>query len=293
MSDFKRTARGLNNQHLFYNVDLIVFVEGGSKSYTKAEVYSGEHSNETEDIIFWRNLFSIFKQEKKVKFKSVGSKSTIKDIVVDILDGKLQTVIVAMDNEFDEILKQRIQHPNVLYTYGYSWENDIWNEKVIKGIIEELTAIKIENNDIEKNFRSFLKSLKIAVYADGYLFKKSSSFFPRKTGYLFCVDCNTTDLPVIKEIEINKKLIEKGLNKKALYSFGSRNSINTLKFCFGHLLADYCFQLIFTYLKTRHALTGLRKEIIYRMSINKFFQLGFNSGPMFNYYETLFGKTIV
>jgi hypothetical protein len=179
MSNFRRTINGLNNQHLFHNVDIIVFVEGGDKSYNKDEVYSGLFHSETEDIIFWKNLFAIFNSGKKVKFKSVGSKTTIKEILLDIVDGKLQTVMVAMDNEFDEILKKRVSHPNVFYTYGYSWENDAWNEIVIKSIIEELTAVKIENDDVKINFNSFLKSLKIAVYADGYLFKKSSSFFPR------------------------------------------------------------------------------------------------------------------
>jgi hypothetical protein len=293
MSDFRRTINGLNNQHLFHDVDIIVFVEGGDKSYTKAEVYSGMFHNETEDIIFWRNIFTIFNSGKKVKFKSVGSKATIKEILLDIVDGRLQTVMVAMDNEFDEILKKRIIHPNVFYTYGYSWENDAWNEIVIKSIIEELTAVRIENDDVKTNFNSFLKSLKIAVYADGYLFKRSSSFFPRKTGHLFCVECNSMDLPKIKTIEINNRLVAKGLNKKRLYSFGSKYSIDTRKFCFGHLLADYCCQLILNYLKNRHALMNLRKEIIYRMSINKFFQLCFNDGYIYDYYKLQFERNVI
>ena len=292
MSGFKRSVSGLNNQHLFYNVDLIVFVEGGNQSFSKAEVYSGSYHTETEDIIFWRNLFSIFKNTKKIKFKSVGSKTTIKEIVLDIVNGKLQTVMVAMDNEFDEILKQRIEHPNVFYTYGYSWENDVWNHIVIRSIIEELSAVKIETDEIEQNFRSFLKSLKLAVYADGYLFKKASSFFPRRAGVLFCVECTSLDLPTIKGVEITNKIAEKGLKKNLYTRFlsGNRHSIDTLKFCFGHLLADYCCQVIFSYLTIRHNLTGVRKDIIYRMGINKSFQLTFNGSPIHDYYEAQFNK---
>jgi hypothetical protein len=287
MSDFKRTNNGLNNQHLFYDVDLIVFVEGG-KSFSISEVYAGSFHSETEDIIFWRNIFSKFNTQKKIKFKSVGSKSTIKEIALDIVNDKLQTVIVAMDNEFDEMLKQRFDHPNVYYTYGYSWENDVWNELVIKSIIEELSAIRIEHDDIKENFYSFLRSLKLAVYADGYLFKRASSFFPRQTGHLFCVECNSADLPLVKSIEINRKIQEKGLSKSTLYAFGSRYKIDTLKYCYGHLLADYCCHLIFSYLKNRHALTGLRKDILYRMGINKFFQLSFASGRIYDYYASQF-----
>lgn len=290
MNQFKRSTKGINNQHLFYNVDLVVYLEGGNKSYTKTEVYLGAYHIETEDIIFWRNLFTIFNRTKKVKFKSVGSKTTIKEIVTDIISGKLQTVMVAMDNEFDEILKQRIDHPNVFYTYGYSWENDVWNDKVIKSIIEELSAIKIEHDEIEKNFNAFLKCIKVGVYADGYLFKQESSFFPRKSGFLFCVDNSSTDLPTIKANEIANKIAEKGLNKRTLYSFGHKHSVNTLKFCFGHLLADYCCQVIFSYLRNKHNLTGIKKDIIYRMGINKSFQLTFNSSPIYDYYEAQFNK---
>src|SRR5690606_1535779 len=157
----------------------------------------------------------------------------------------------------DEILKRRLVHEKILYTHGYSWENDIWNHKVIKGVVEELTAIRITDSTLEDNFKDFLKKIKTAVNADGYLFKRGSSFFPRKTGYLFCVNCQPVDLPYIKKEDIDSKFAEKALNKPNVNSFGRRNSINTLKHCYGHLLADYCTQLITHYIKKRHKLTAI------------------------------------
>jgi hypothetical protein len=290
MKHFKRTSNGLNNQHLFYDVDFIVFVEGGTKSFTKTEVYAGQYQPETDDIIFWRNIFTEFQKAKKIKFKSIGSKTTIKEIAVDIVNGQLKTVMVAMDNEFDEILNQRINHSNIFYTHGYSWENDIWNDKVIKAVIEELTAIKISHTEVEDSFNKFLKQIKIAVLADGYLFKKASSFFPRQSGYMFCVECAPKDLPFTKPIEINKKLKSKSLNKSTLYSFGKRNLIESQKFCYGHLLADFCCQLIIHYLKNRHQLSGMRKDIIYRMGINKFFQTSFIGSSIYKYHESQFKR---
>jgi hypothetical protein len=290
MSSFKRTLSGLGNQHLFYNVDLVVFLEGGSVSYNKADVYAGNFTAETEDIIFWKNIFEKFSNNKKIKFKSIGSKKTIKEIAIDIVNGKLATVYVAMDNEFDEILLQRMEHSNVFYTNGYSWENDVWNQNVVKGVINELTAVEIENSDIEQNFNQFLKNMKVAVYADGYLFKNGSSFFPRKSGYMFCVDCTPIDLPTIKQLDISNKLQAKNLKKSTLYSYGSRHSIDTLKFCYGHLLADYCCQLITHYIKKRHSLTNISKDIIYRMGLKKFFQLHFDNGHIYEYYEAQFKK---
>lgn len=290
MSGFKRTASGLNNQHLFYNVDLIVFLEGGAKSYSKSEVYSGLYHEETEDIIFWRNMFDRFTKGKKIKFKSVGSKATIKEIAIDIINGKLETVFVAMDSEFDEILKTKIDSSNVFYTHGYSWENDCWNAEVLKAVIEELSAIRIKHSELKENFEAFLQKMKIAVCADGYLFKKSSSFFPRQTGFMFCIDCTPIDLPSVKKNEISNRIAARGLNKNTLYSFGRKFSISAHKFIFGHLLADYCCQVIIHYLKNRHNLIGIRKDIIYRMAINKFFLTSFDRGNIYEHYKAQFQK---
>jgi len=290
MSGFKRTKSGLGNQHFFFNVDLIVFLEGGHNSYNKAEVYADKFTSETEDIIFWENVFRKFAKDKKIKFKSVGSKSTIKEIADDIIKNQIKTVYVAMDNEFDEILNERILHSNVFYTHGYSWENDVWNQDVVKGVVSDLTAIEIENDDLEVNFNDFLKKIKIAVFADGYLFKKKSSFFPRKSGYLFCIDCTPIDLPSVKPDAINLKLSEKSLKRNTIRKFGRKYVLDTLKFCYGHLLADYCCQLITHYIKKRHSLTTISKDIIYRMGLRKFFHLHFNNGHIYSYYEQQFKR---
>lgn len=289
---FKRTPSGINNQHLFFDVDYVIFVEGGKKSFNKAEVYAGNYSTETEDIIFWQKIFQNFVNGKKIKFKSVGSKSTIKEILIDVIDNEINTVLVAMDNEFDEPFNNRIIHPNVYYTNGYSWENDIWSVELIKSIIQKLTAIDLEHTDIEKNFTQFIKDLKFAVYADAYLFKKGDSFFQRKKGHLFCVDCNPLDLPSIRKSAIDQKILDKGINKSNVYSFGYRYSIKTIKHCFGHLFADYCCQIIIHYLKNRHGFTNLSKDLIYRIALSEFFNGHFKKSNSFGFYKQQFIKNV-
>lgn len=285
MSTFRRTISGLNNQHLFHNVDFVVFLEGGKTSFNKEQAYEGNYSSETEDIIFWKNLFKVFQNHKKIKFKSIGSKSTVSEIAMDIIDGQLSTVYVAMDIEFDEILNRRLKHPNIYYTHGYSWENDVWSHDTIKVVIEELSAIEIENNEIEVNFNEFIKKIKIAVYADAYLFKSGSSFFPRKQGRMFCVDCNPIDLPKIKELEIKNKITEKGITQRKAMRYGNKFCLDIKRFCFGHFLADYCCQVILLYLRKRHSLTNVSKDIIHRMGIKKHFELSFENGQTYLYYK--------
>ncbi len=291
MSGFRRTLSGLSNQHLFFDVDLVVFLEGG-ESFNKEEVYANMFTAETEDVIFWKNIFKRFMIGKTIKFKSVGSKSTVKQIAFDIINGEIATVMVAMDNEFDEIQNDRIEHPNIFYTHGYSWENDIWTHNVVKSIIEELSAIEIENDDIKNNFSEFLNRIKIAVFSDAYLFKYNLSFFNREKGRMFCVDCNPAYLPIIKSDEIDKKIVEKGITKRKAVLYGNKNNIDALKFCFGHFLADYCCQLVQHYLKKRHELTNLSKDFIYRMGIKKHFDLYFESGHTYNYYLNQFKRNV-
>jgi len=281
---FKRTKKGLSNLHLFYNVDYIVYLEGGSKSFSKDEVYLDNFNDDTEDIVYWKNIFKKYKKNELLKFKSVGSKKTLKDISEDILAGKIKNVYMAMDNEFDEVYKKRITHSNIFYTHGYSYENDVWNENVIIDILKDLTASEIDEKIINEGFSKFLKDIKIGVVSDAYQFKKDQSFFPRKKGHLFCVECNTDNFPKVKTTAIEKLMEEKSLIEKTVKSFGYRYKIETLKFCFGHLLADYCCQIINYYLKHKHKLSNIRKEIIYRMGIKKFFDNHYLNSEIEEYF---------
>ena len=289
MKGFRRSYSGISNQHLFYGVDLIVYLEGGPRSFNKEDVYKGAFHEETEDIIFWRNLFERFKSSTKVKFKSIGSKSTIKDIALDIVDGKIHSVFVAMDNEFDEVLNKKIEHEKILYTYGYSWENDVWNNEVVRHIIQELSAIEITPEDIQDNFIDFLSKVRIGVLADCYLFEKGDSFFPRK-GHLVCVNCEPKDLPNVKKEVINQLIIKKNLKPSTINSYGRRKGIDVKKHCYGHLLADYCCQVIMHYLRNRLQLPSVNKSIIYRMGLRKYFQFFFDNTAIQEYYRGQFNK---
>ncbi len=291
MNVFIRTSSGLNNLPDFHNVEFIVYLEGGNQAYSVEEVYAGMYHRETEDIIFWRYLFDIF-CTKTTKFKSVGSKTTIKEIANDIIMSNTKRSFVAMDNEFDEILNKRIFHPQVLYTHGYSWENDVWNKDVIKYVVEELTAIQITNKDLEKNFDSFIDKMKIAVLADGFLFKNGLSFFPRKKGIMFCVDCQPKDLPYIIEAKIHAIMQTHKLDIQALNKFGKEHSIDVCKFCFGHFLADYCYLLISNYVKKRHSISMVSKDVVFRMGIKKFFDICFSESTIFEYYNRQFHLTM-
>lgn len=288
MGSFKRTKSGLNNLRLFHDVNYVIYLEGGNKSYSKSEVYANKFNSDTEDISFWSKIFMLNKKNCKFKFKSVGSKETLKDIAIDLIDNKIKFVYIAMDNEFDEVLNQRLKHPNIFYTFGYSFENDIWNYITIIQILEELTSSNIDKKYIEKGFKKFINKIKIGVFADSYSFYKKKAFFKRKQGHLFCIDCNSNNFPSVKELEITNLLMQKSLNINTIRNYAYKNKIDVIKHCFGHLLADYCCQVIKHYLKVKHKFSNLTKEIIYRMAINKFFQHQYKASDIEKYYLSQF-----
>jgi hypothetical protein len=289
---FTRTTRGINNLHRFYNVDFIVFLEGGATSYNKEEVYAGKYSDETEDIIFWKRVFTIFVPDRKLKFKSIGSKRTLKQISDDIIDGTLTSIILTMDNEFDEVLNKRIIHRQIYYTHGYSWENDVWSPIVVKRIIKEITAIDIENDILDLKFNDFLKDIETAVSADCFLFSQDSSFFPRRSNHLFCINCTPGHLPEVLLKPIDDKMNSLELDVSDIRAFGRSMSLTPQKFCYGHLLADYCCQLIIRYIKSQHQLTAPSKSIIYRMALNKYFDFHFESSTSYEWYKQQVARNI-
>lgn len=110
---FTRTISGLQNEHLFYGVDLVVYCEG--------RAVDGEGSS--LDEVFWEKVFS--QNGKSVECKSAGSKTELRPFARRVVDENISNVVVAMDRDYDDFRNQMIDHPQVIYTFGYSWESDV------------------------------------------------------------------------------------------------------------------------------------------------------------------------
>jgi hypothetical protein len=281
---FTRTTSGLNNQHMFHNVDYIVFVEGG-ESFTKAQIDQGHFNEESIDTLFWSRILSNYKADSKFKFKAVGSKTAVLQVAEDIVNNNLTTVYAAMDQEFDRILGKAYKHNNILYTFGYSWENDVWNENVIHKIVTSTTAKELEISEVIVPFSKFVNDMKFSVYADGYMFSKSSSFFPRPANHLKLIDCTLSTPPTLKKVEIDNLFVATGLRKQNIYSFGNRKKICCKSYMYGHLFGDVCKLLVKHMLKMKQEVTGLGDEIIRRLAINHFVE--FIPAEVDNHYNEI------
>jgi hypothetical protein len=138
-SSFHRTASGLSNLSVFLRIDAIVFTEGGAKSLTIKDIEAGGRNESTHDVMFWQVIFDSFAPHRKVQFRSIGSKPTLLSISRMIMAGQVSRVTVALDRDFDHANKSLLLHSNVVYTRGYSWENDVWTPEIIAKVVAKLS----------------------------------------------------------------------------------------------------------------------------------------------------------
>lgn len=110
---FTRSVRGIANEHLFYGTKFVVYCEG--------KKVDGEGSS--LDEIFWGRVFS--ENGLSVHCKSMGSKTVVRPIAEKVVGFKIPNVLIAMDRDYDHMLGLLIDHPQIFYTYGYSWESDV------------------------------------------------------------------------------------------------------------------------------------------------------------------------
>ncbi|HET8891462.1 MAG TPA: DUF4435 domain-containing protein [Candidatus Angelobacter sp.] len=163
---FHRTQSGLNNLALFLRVEAIVFTEGGEKNLTIDEVMAGERNESTHDVMFWQVIFDSFAPLRKVQFRSIGSKPTLLSIANMIIAGKISRIIVALDRDFDHASNSLLSHSNVVYTRGYSWENEVWTPEIIAKVVARLSLdrtlsakVRAEANNAFRNAHAIFESI--------------------------------------------------------------------------------------------------------------------------------------
>ena len=157
-NSFTRTASGINNSRHFYNVDIILYCEGGDGDYNINDVLSNKYCDNSNDILFWEKVFNEFKPNIKVKIKSIGSNTVVNDMKIHILNNNISHNYVAIDRDYKHMdtSTNSISHIE-LVTYGYSWENDVWNIGSALKIYQTLTGTQI-NQDIQNEIQILLAS---------------------------------------------------------------------------------------------------------------------------------------
>lgn len=193
---FTRTNSGISNQHIFYNVDLIIYTEGGSETFTLDKAMNGKGNTYSVDIRFWKSVLA--KLDKRIKFKAVGSKTTCLSLCEKIINKEVINTAVAMDRDIDGFTGNLIDSPYILYSKGYSWENDVFTRELTCEQVESLLLVDSLPDEIisiiDDSYSKFrrigknLAKLEIIFRTNGIRFisdVSSERFFDsKKTPYL-------------------------------------------------------------------------------------------------------------
>lgn len=271
---FRRTSSGLSNLHLFVGVQTVVFLEGGPISFTRERIEDGEYSANSADIRFWQTLFDHYRPNTIYQFRSIGSKEAVKSIALDIKIGNINNVIAIMDRDFDNLTDDIINGDNILYTCGYSWENDCWSKETINSaviLLAGLCATKINDVDVivSELFDCFYKQVKRAVKVDSLLLQNGASFFDREKPARY-ISIEAPGKPRLCMDQIKQSFAEsRGKVSGPIfkrYDLANNPSID----CFGHLVAHYSYRVLIYLVKTVYKLPTVAKDYATAVIVEKF-----------------------
>lgn len=266
MASFDRSASGRNNRALFYGVDRILYVEGGRDDKGAVESFDG---------LFWRRVFYVLRPELKLKILPRGSKDNVLQLAQQSVGDTI--VICAIDRDYDGILDRLVNRDSVLYTFGYSYENDIFDRQHLHQLFYNICPLCDHDLDIEQTVSELVDEFCSAVWwaqlADicGNLVARKVIDRRRVSKYLS--DGNYGARP-----KISKPFLASDVYKAN--SGNPRDRVNNVplrrdhlpRLSVGHLYAQFCFKTI-CYLHHKYSATQkLTRDAVTAGAIGVFVQ---------------------
>lgn len=173
MAPLTRTASGLANLHLLHGVDYIVYTEGEPSIPAML----------SSDVGFWRAIFEHYAPNSRFKVENRGSKTAITSIAETLESIDSHRIICAMDRDFSDLHNELLTQYYVIYTYGYSHENDLSYSGISADVISALFPNPMNIPDIshrvEVEWADLLSKLHWMCVADQILSFSFLSFFDR------------------------------------------------------------------------------------------------------------------
>ncbi|GGK79333.1 hypothetical protein [Amphritea balenae] len=289
---FTRTSSGLTNNSLFYGVDLIIYTEGGNKSYTADEVLRGAGSEQSVDIKFWSNVLVKHGLTSNIKFKALGSKTCAKEICRLLSEGEIENVAVAVDSDLDDFIGVKIDSPFVLYTKGYSWENDVYRNDLVKDQIESL----IFKNGLEERYKYIVDKAFCDLGSKSKTLINVEIMF-RLNGVKLITACNGERFfDSRRNPSFNRKQLSRLIrdNKEQLarpiFVPEYDNNLCSFRYCYGKLVEAMSISLISYICRTMAGFGALPKEFIVAAMIERYARsLEVNKDP---YYQAMVNRML-
>jgi len=205
-------------------------------------VSSGGGDDGTLDSYFWSQaLDSIRSSGRSLHVKSVGNKPLLLSIADDISKDGIPNLIICLDSDYDIQLDRAIDSSSVVYTYGYSWENDALQIDIGEEIFFELVGHRPSTEQVWREFLNYATSqaIKLNKYTAIEI-----ELHRRHLDSLFDRDQPQRDLlfkdriPILNESKIIERLVNVGFKRspKLSLSIWPRESFVMM---FGKLYARF------------------------------------------------------
>lgn len=172
---FERTKSGQQNRAKMLNVSYICYIEGGNGT---------DNTDHAPDITFWRNTLTTLRPDITVRFVPRGGKPILEKLAEQIIQSDISNVLVAMDSDYDIVDGNIIDDHRVLYTFGHSWENDVFClENMLRSYVALCHCASLPGN-VEEFLRVAIAKLHREIYwpvqADYVALINGTSVFPRE-----------------------------------------------------------------------------------------------------------------
>jgi len=228
-----RTASGLTNQHVFFGVDFVAYVEGGG-NYASAMEAVNAGQDDTHDAEFWRTILEVASPEVTFHVKSVGSRRTAEEIALAIAKSGTNSAFVCTDSDADCLLPKAGPVAPTIQTWGYSWENDVACWEVAGKVFTDLhgrsgkaqaALQKFQawyNNHLEEYRTYIINDIKQIRFGLPAVFDRETPTRPLGPTLTTCpkLDCDHLNSRVIHDDRLNLIQINPGNVSGLRHSFG-------------------------------------------------------------------------
>jgi hypothetical protein len=270
---FQRSASALHSIHLFCKVDIVVYCEGGPSLSVQDAFTATSNQHRTLDTVYWSRVIDELKLGKKVHCKSIGSKATLLAIARMLAVQQCNTVTICMDADYDVFLTLIEHNERVCYTYGYSWESDVINEKAVENVLRTLIGTPPTNitEELRDNIAQYKNTLVKWCEIDIALRLKSKPCVLDRDKPHSIVD-HTKPWPEVNLARLRNRLRECGYARKPKISHKIDHD-KVMRVAFGQSISSLMYHLVVSIAKKIIPNLRLDYESFMRVAIAETFSL--------------------
>ncbi|EGT4448349.1 DUF4435 domain-containing protein [Cronobacter sakazakii] len=271
MDEFHYSAEAENVLNMFYQAEVMVYVEG------------------EDDICFWETIFNK-SSSLKVEVQEVGGCEELKKFATRLIEEDLK-VIIACDSDLTSFKNGQISDSRIIKTPGYAIENTFICSNGIYKAIRTLGKIPkkiMDTIDIDSWDKDFHAKLEPLIKLDIYNFindrgvsvvgDNADRFMTSKKSNVICSDKINTFIAKVEE-QLG------GVDLTEVETIIATKSINLRSWIRGHFLFSAIHRLISTITEKNGKGISLSYESLYSNLINTFESNFTEQHPEFNYYK--------